>query len=80
MVTSFNGEPQAPWLQTRGTHSNAIACGSPLNDNRFDASKPKEQPMPRMIGLMVGISLFAAAPVHAQVTGGVMIVTGAEMH
>jgi|GEM_PF-7092168 hypothetical protein len=37
--------------------------------------------MPRIIGLVVGVSLLAAAaPARAQVTGGVMTVTGAEMH
>jgi hypothetical protein len=37
--------------------------------------------MPRTICLVVGITLLAAsAPARAQVTGGVMTVTGAEMH
>ena len=34
----------------------------------------------RILGLMVGLSLFAIPSASAQVVSGVMTVTGAEMH
>jgi hypothetical protein len=34
----------------------------------------------KVVGLLLGMSLLAAAPASAQVVSGVMTVTGAEMH
>ena len=34
----------------------------------------------KIVGLLMGISLLAAAPARAQVVSGVMTVTGAAMH
>ena len=48
---------------------------------RRDVVPLEGENMPKkVVGLLLGISLLAAAPASAQVVSGVMTVTGAEMH